>query len=136
MTQRDITFSQALTITDTIANELRARRGAAAVAVVDAHGELVAFVRTDGCPLQSITIAQNKAYTAARERVPSEVIGQRSRDEGFPLTNYGDRRIVGWGGGHPIVVDDHVIGAVGVSGLPEEIDMELARLGASSIADS
>ena len=135
MTQREITFSQALTITDAIANELRTRKGAAAVAVVDAHGELVAFVRTDGCPLQSISIAQNKAYTAARERVPSEVIGRRSREDAFPLTNFGDPRIVGWGGGYPIVVDGDVIGAVGVSGLPEEVDMELARTGAATISD-
>ncbi|HYN31620.1 MAG TPA: heme-binding protein [Ilumatobacteraceae bacterium] len=38
----------------------RTGRGAA-VAVVDHHGELIAFVRTDGCRLPSISIAINKA---------------------------------------------------------------------------
>ena len=97
----------------------RRHRQGAAVAVVDAHGELVAFLRTDGCGLASINIAIHKAFTAARERVESRVLGERSRTEGFPLTNFGDPRYVGWGGGVPIIVAGEVIGAVGVSGLTE-----------------
>jgi glc operon protein GlcG len=103
----------------------------AAVAVVDGHGELIAFLRTDGCPLSSITIAINKAFTAARERQESRAVGSRSREEGWPLSNRGDSRYVGWGGGVPVVYQGEVVGAVGVSGLPEEEDMVLARLGAS-----
>jgi len=98
----------------------------AAVAVVDDHGELVAFVRTDGCPLPSIANAINKAYTAARERRPSREIGEASRDDGFPMTNFGDLRYTGWGGGVPLEVDGVVVGAVGVSGLPEADDMRIA----------
>ncbi len=103
----------------------------AAVAVVDAHGELIAFVRTDGCKLPSITIAINKAFTAAREGKESWEIGQSSRAQGFPMTNFGDPRYTAWGGGVPIVHQGKVMGAVGVSGLPEEEDMVLARLGAA-----
>ena len=51
----------------------------AAVAVVDAQGELIAFLRTDHCPLPSINNAIHKAYTAARERKPSAAIGRASR---------------------------------------------------------
>lgn len=102
----------------------------AAVAVVDDHGELVAFVRTDGCPLPSIANAINKAYTAARERRPSREIGEASRDKGFPMTNFGDLRYTGWGGGVPLQVDGTVVGAVGVSGLPEADDMRIAAAAA------
>jgi glc operon protein GlcG len=105
----------------------------AAVAVVDAHGELMAFVRTDGCPLPSINNAIHKAYTAARERKPSGEIGRAAREQGFPITNFGDLRYTGWGGGVPIVYQGTVIGAVGVSGLPEDDDIDLARLGAAVI---
>jgi len=115
-----------------IRTELIARGEGAAVAVVDSHGELVAFTRTDGCPLPSITIAINKAFTAAREGVPSAEIGHRSRTEEFPMTNFGDPRFVTWGGGVPIIVDGAVIGAVGVSGLPEQVDIELAEFGAAA----
>lgn len=102
---------------------------AAAIAVVDAHGELIAFLRTDGCPLPSIQNAINKAYTAARERKPSGAVGKASRTDGFPMTNFGDLRYTGWGGGVPILVGGVVVGAVGVSGLPEAEDAELAALG-------
>ena len=102
----------------------------AAVAVVDDHGELLAFRRSDACPFTSITIAQNKAYTAAREPRPSKAVGQASADEGFPMSNFGDPRMVTWGGGIPIMVGVTVVGAVGVSGLPEQVDIDLAAEGA------
>ena len=114
--------------------ELERNGSGAAVAVVDAHGELVSFVRVDGCPLPSITNAINKAYTAARERKASREIGDASRREGFPITNFGDLRYTGWGGGVPLVVGGEVIGAVGVSGLPEEDDMRIAADAAAVLA--
>jgi len=107
----------------------------AAVAVADEHGELIALLRTDGCPLASINNAVNKAFTAARERKESKTVGNASRESGAPLTNFGDLRYIGWGGGVPIFYDGQVIGAVGVSGLPEEEDMVLARLGAAVLSD-
>ena len=116
--------------------ELEKRGKGAAIAVADEHGELMAFARTDGCPLPSIEIAMNKAFTAARERKPSRAVGDASRRDGFPMTNFGNPRFVGWGGGVPIVHDKRVIGAVGVSGLPEEDDMALAELGLKALLDA
>lgn len=126
-----LSHRDALVVLDAIRDELERTSRGAAVAVVDDHGELLAFVRTDGCRLPSITIAMNKAYTAAREQTESKAIGDASRTEGFPMTNFGELRYVSWGGGVPITVDGRVVGAVGVSGLPEAEDMELARCGAS-----
>lgn len=130
--RREIGHAEARALIAMIADRLDATGAGAAVAVVDRHGELVAFLRTDGCGLASINIAIHKAFTAARERVESSVLGERSRTEGFPLTNFGDPRYVGWGGGVPIVVAGEVIGAIGVSGLPEAADVELARWAAAS----
>lgn len=129
--RREIGHGPASKIVAVIRRELESRGGGAAVAVVDPHGELVAFLRTDGCPLASVNNAINKAYTAAREGIESAELGRRSREEGFALTNFGDLRYTGWGGGVPIVADGEVLGAVGVSGLPEATDIELARLGAT-----
>ena len=134
--RREISSVEARGLIVMVAERLDADGLGAAVAVVDPHGELVAFLRTDGCGLAPINIAINKAFTAARERVESRVLGERSRTEGFPLTNFGDPRYVGWGGGVPIIVDGEVIGAIGVSGLPEEADIELARWAAASLADA
>jgi glc operon protein GlcG len=128
-----LSHRDALKIIDTIRQELERDARSAAVAVVDDHGELIAFLRTDGCPLASINNAINKAFTAARERRTSRAVGQASQTEGFPMTNFGDLRYIGWGGGVPIVHEGKVIGGVGVSGLPEEVDMVLAQLGADAL---
>lgn len=130
----NLSHSDALKIVTTIQAELEKQNKGAAVAVADAQGELIAFLRTDGCRLPSINIAINKAFTAARERKESRAVGEASRTEGFPMTNFGDPRYTAWGGGVPIIYQNQVIGAVGVSGLPEEEDMVLARLGAGLIS--
>jgi glc operon protein GlcG len=118
-----------------IQTEMLKRGKAAVIAVADPHGELIALLRVDGAPFTSIQIATNKAYTAARDRKPSREIGQKSRDpeKGFDLANYGDPKIVGWGGGLPVVLNGVVIGAIGVSGLPEAEDIELSQMGIEAI---
>ena len=131
--QRQIGQSEAQGLVAMVADRLNEQDGAAAVAVVDAHGELVAFLRTDGCGLASINIAIHKAFTAARARVDSSVIGENSRSGDFAITNFGDLRYTGWGGGVPIEIDGAVVGAVGVSGLPEADDIELARRAVASL---
>ena len=126
-----LSHADAMKIIAAIQAELDKAGKGAAVAVADAHGELIAFVRTDGCRLPSINIAINKAFTAAREQKPTRELGEASRAEQFPMTNFGDLRYVAWGGGVPIRHQGQVIGAVGVSGLPEEEDMVLAAMGAA-----
>src|SRR5512136_242855 len=109
--------------------ELQKRGKAAVIAVADVHGELISLLRLDGAPLPSISIATNKAWTAARERKPTRELGQAARDpqDGFDMAYYGDSRYIGWGGGLPVVIAGEVAGAVAVSGLPEQEDMELAQ---------
>ena len=69
--RREVGSVEARGLIAMVADRLDAGGQGAAVAVVDAHGELVAFLRTDGCGLASINIAINKAFTAARERTES-----------------------------------------------------------------
>ncbi len=128
-----LSHADAWRVVESIKNRLDAEGKGAAIAVCDSQGELLAFLRTDGCRLPSINIAINKAYTAAREQKPSRAVGNASRDEGFPMTNFGDLRYTGWGGGVPILYAGEVVGAVGVSSLPENEDMELAALGAAVV---
>jgi len=90
-------------VVDAIRAELELQGKGAAIAVVDSQGELLAFLRTDGCKLPSIVIAINKAYTSAREQKSSRGVGEASRNEQFPMTNFGDLRYTAWGGGVPIV---------------------------------
>lgn len=127
----NISHEEALRIIARVKSELEKENLGAAIAVTDAHGELIAFLRTDGCLLPSINNAINKAFTAARQMQESGEVGRASRTDGFPMTNFGDLRYIAWSGGVPIRHDGQVIGAVGVSGLTEAEDVELARMGAA-----
>ncbi|MBI5958371.1 MAG: heme-binding protein [Chloroflexi bacterium] len=131
----NLSHADAARIVSTIQQVLENNGQGAAIAVADAHGELIAFLRTDGCKLPSIQIAINKAFTAARERRNTRAVGTESREQPFPMTNFGDLRYTAWGGGIPIVYHGEIIGAVGVSGLPEEEDMRLAQLGVDLFSD-
>ena len=113
-----------------------ARRGKAAViSVADSHGELLALARMDGAPLSSIAISANKAWTAVRAGKPTFDVGRKVRDpeQGFDISYYGDPRFCGWGGGIPVRRDGKVVGAVAVSGLPQEEDIEVSTLGVAAI---
>jgi glc operon protein GlcG len=118
--------------------ELVRRGKAAVIAVADDHGELIGLLRGDGAPLPSVLIATNKAWTAARERKASYELGQASRDpqHGFDMAYYGDPRYIGWGGGVPVVIGGVVVGAVAVSGLVQEEDMELAEMAVKAIVEA
>jgi glc operon protein GlcG len=126
-----LTEIEAQKIIHAIWDELKTRNKQAIIAVTDAHGELLAFLRMEKVKLSSIAIAQNKAYTSARTKRTSFEVGKNSTDPitGYDIAFYGDQRIVGFGGGVPIWHNDEVIGAVGVSGLSQEEDDELARIG-------
>ena len=107
---------------------------AAVIAVADAHGELVAFLRMDGAPLASIGVACNKAYTAARLRRTTREQGERVAARGIDMAYYGDPRFTGFGGGVPIIVEGVTLGAVGVSALSDAEDEALAAIGVALIA--
>jgi len=117
----------------TIKDELVRQKRAAVIAVVDAHGEALALLRLDGAPLQSVSLALNKAFTAARLDRPSRVLGERIRERGTDIAYYGDLRYCGFGGGLPLHVDGKVAGGVGVSGLSDEEDEALAALAIEAI---
>ena len=97
------------------------------IAISDSHGELLAFVRMDGASLHSGVVAQNKAYTAARDRQATADLGAWSRSSGRSMGYWSDTRFTGFGGGLPLRVNGEVVGAVGVSALSEDEDVLVAQ---------
>jgi glc operon protein GlcG len=131
-----IEFAEAWKIVEAISAKVREQSKAAVIAVADPHGELILFARMDGAPISSVRIAMNKAWTAARERKPTKEIGEKARhpEKGFDIAYFGDPKFVGWGGGVPVWRNGNVVGAVAVSGLPQEEDMAFAAYGAGLVA--
>lgn len=102
-----------------------------AIAIVDHAGDLVLFRRIDGVRPLSLDIALAKARTAARLQVPTKNL-QDGMMEG--RVNLGTvPGLTALEGGVPIVVDDQVVGAVGVSGVASEDDARIASAGAAAV---
>jgi len=104
------------------------------IAVVDAGGNLKAFVRMDGAWLGSIDISIKKAKTARMFDMPTGEIGKLAQPGG-PLYGIGvsNGGLITFPGGVPIKVGDVVIGAIGVSGSSVENDHAVAAAGAAVV---
>lgn len=106
------------------------------VAVVDRKGFLVALYRMDGTPVPTADMARDKAWTAAAFRAPSSEVdkyGDPSKQGGgFSAQNWNDR-LTTIPGGLPLIIDDRVVGGIGVSGGTPEEDVEICREAIKSI---
>jgi uncharacterized protein GlcG (DUF336 family) len=96
-----------------------------AIAVVDASGGLILFHKLDETQPGSIAVAQGKARAAALFKRPSKLMEEAiaGGKQGF-LTIEG---IVPMQGGLPVIVDNKVIGAIGVSGVTSAQDEQVAQ---------
>lgn len=96
-----------------------------AIAIVDASGGLILFHKLDETQPGSIAVAQGKARAAALFKRPSKALEEAiaGGKQAF-LTVEG---IVPMQGGLPVIVDDKVIGAVGVSGVTSAQDEQVAQ---------
>jgi glc operon protein GlcG len=96
--------------------------GPVSVFVADTHGELVAAATMDGAAPDTRLNAQRKAYTAARSdaRSTRELAVKGENAASF------DPFFTFFLGGVAVFEGETRIGAVGVSGLPGEVDERLA----------
>ena len=100
------------------------------IAVVDAHGELLAFHRMDGASLPSIDIAQAKARTSARGRQPSKAYADRIANGNLATLALDYMPLQG---AVPIIVDGVLVGAIGASGAQSPQDEQVSMAGAAAI---
>lgn len=104
------------------------------VAVTDASGTLMAFLRMPGAFLHSIDIAIDKAYTASSFGFPtSQWAGAVAGDELLRIGLNQRPRLVMFGGGLPIIEAGVRIGGIGVSGGSADEDEDCARAGLAAL---
>ncbi len=134
-TVHTIDYSEAKRAVDLVVEKALEMKRAVVVAVADSHGDPICFARMDGAKVTPINIALNKAWTAARERKPTQEIGDAIKhpEKSHDIAFYGDPKYVGWGGGIPVWKNGEVVGAVAVSGLSSAEDTALAALGIEAI---
>jgi len=104
------------------------------IAVVDAGGHLLAFVRQPGAWLGSIDIAINKAFTARAFDIATKDLAELSQpdEQFFGIHASNHARVVIFAGGIPLKRDGTVIGAVGVSGGFSKQDQAVAEAGVAA----
>ena len=101
------------------------------ISIVDAGGHLIAFARMDGAFVQSIDTALMKAKTAASYGVPTGDIAA-GVDLKLAIATQGQR--INLPGGLPVIVDGHVIGAIGVGSGTGEQDRQVANAALGALA--
>lgn len=103
-----------------------------AIAIVDDGGHLLALLRLDDCAPISAAICVEKARAAALGRRETKayeemINGGRTAFLSAPIAGALE-------GGVPVLIDGNVVGAVGVSGVKPDQDSQVAKAGASALA--
>ena len=101
------------------------------IAVTDESGSLIAFERMDGGKVTSVSIAQDKAFTAAAARKATHDYNAACIPGNLAFgihTALGGRLCV-VGGGLPVEVDGEVVGGIGLSSGTPQQDMICAEAG-------
>ena len=101
------------------------------IAIVDESGNLIAFERMDGGKITSVTIAQDKAFTAAAAKKATHEYNAVNvpGSLAFGIHTEVGGRISSVGGGLPVVVDGEVVGGIGISSGTPQQDMDCAQAG-------
>jgi len=129
ITQKNISLASSKKIIDEAikyAQNVNAPGGA--IAVVDAGGNLVSLIRLDNTFAAAAEVAIKKANTAALFKAPSSKLENSINGGRQALITVGHTFLQG---GVPIIYDNQVIGAIGVSGSASaQQDEDIANAGA------
>jgi glc operon protein GlcG len=110
--------------------EAKTRGWHVTVAVVDAHGVPILLARMDEASPASVSMAKEKARSAALTGLPTKTLEAMAADRPG-LLSVRDRVAVE--GGLPILHQAQRVGGVGVSGLPSDKDALIAASGIAAL---
>jgi len=108
------------------------------IAVVDAAGCLIAFVRQDGALMGSVDLAINKAKTARLFDKTTSVLAQLAQpgNQLFVIEQSNGGQVVIFGGGVPVWIAGSIAGAVGASAGSVEQDVAVAEAAIAALESS
>lgn len=107
------------------------------IAVTDESGNLIAFERMNGSKTTSIELAIDKSYSAAGVKKGTHVLGEVSQPgkPAYGLSSTLGGRMVVVAGGLPVLSDEDVVGAIGVSSGSPAQDLEVAEAGVRAFSE-
>lgn len=108
------------------------------IAVVDAGGHLVAFVRQDGALIGSIDLAIDKALTARIFDKTTSLLADMAQPGRslYGIQQSNESKVVIFGGGIPVVFDGCIVGAVGASAGSVEQDISVVEAAVAALVDA
>ena len=118
---------------DAIVEATRAAGFVVAIAIVDAHGDLVAARRMDGARPRWMRASIRKAYSAAVMDRDTEDFHREIVERQLQIAYYGDPLLTALRGGIVVAAPDGTtLVGIGVTGKTQGRDAELARAGAAA----
>lgn len=101
------------------------------IAITDESGNLIAFERMDGGKITSVTIAQDKSFTASAAKKATHEYNAANvpGSLAFGIHTEVGCRISSVGGGLPVLVEGEVVGGIGISSGTPQQDMDCAQAG-------
>jgi len=118
-------------VLDAAQQEAERENWAITVAVTDDGGHLLALRRLDGAAPFTADVAANKARSAAVGRKETQVFEEMINGGRTAFISAPMQALLS--GGVPIVVDGQVVGAVGISGVKPDQDIQVAKAAVSVI---
>ena len=128
-----INLETAKKITAPAVAEARKNNWTMAVAILDIGGNLVYFEKMDGTQTGSVRVAIGKARSAALYKRPTKAWQDVVAAGGAGLRILGLEGAVPIEGGLPLLMDDKIVGAIGVSGGTGAQDGVVATAGAQAV---
>ncbi|MFM0336796.1 GlcG/HbpS family heme-binding protein [Paraburkholderia fungorum] len=127
-----LSFAAATRLLDIATTNAKSHHLALSFAIVDPGGHLIAAARMDGAPFASVDFARGKAFASvALGGQSGATLEQRFKDDPSEYSN-----VSGAGyyapflpgrGVLPIFSGGHLLGALGASGAPSDIDEQMVR---------
>jgi glc operon protein GlcG len=104
-----------------------------AITILDSGGNMIMFHRIDNAQLSATTVSEGKARTALEFKRPSKALDDAIANGGAGMRLLALKDITPLEGGMPVVVDNRIVGAIGVSGALSSQDAQVAKAGADAL---
>lgn len=125
-----LTSDIALKIVNAAKEEAEKDNLAVTITVVDRSGQTLAVLRDHNAGVHTLRASYKKAYTANSQKRETAEIAKGIKDGSIPEdVRYLDENILMLDGGVPILINNIVVGGIGVGGAHGSEDVRIAKAG-------
>lgn len=109
---------------------------AVTITIVDRSGQTLAVLRDHKAGVHTLRASYKKAYTANSQKRETAEIGKGVKDGTIPEdVRFLDENILIMDGGIPIIINNIVVGGIGVGGAHGSEDVRIAKAGINALND-